>query len=65
MVIAIPRIQLRVSDFSGILIGEHFDVRRLLLADSPLASKPERRSRFLQVTSHESPVTSLRGFLWP
>jgi peptide chain release factor 1 len=28
-----PRIQLRVSEFSGILIREHFDVRRLLLAD--------------------------------
>jgi len=62
LVTTAPRIQLRVSDFSGTLIREHFDVRRLLLADSPLASKPERRSRFLQVVSHESPVTSLRGF---
>jgi peptide chain release factor 1 len=62
MVTTAPRIQLRVSDFSAILICEHFDVRRLLLAGSPLASKPERPSRFLQVTSHESSVTSLRGF---
>jgi peptide chain release factor 1 len=61
-VITTPRIQLRVFDFGGILIREHFDVHRLLLADAPLASKTERRSPFLRVTSHESPLTSLRGF---
>jgi peptide chain release factor 1 len=62
MVITTPCIELRVSDFSGMLIREHFDVRRLLLADFPLASNPERRSLFSQVASQESPVTSLRGF---
>jgi peptide chain release factor 1 len=47
-------IQLLVSGFGGILFNERFDVRRLLLADPPVAPTAERRFRFSPVTNHQS-----------
>jgi peptide chain release factor 1 len=55
-------IQLRDSSFSGILVHEHFDVRRVLLADPALLALVASPLLFSPVTSHESPVTSFRGF---
>jgi len=45
---------LRGFDIGVILIFEPFDVRRLLLADSPTAPY---RGAILIFTSHESPIT--------
>jgi len=39
----LPKSGLRDLEFSAILRTEQFDVRRFLLADSPIAPVPERR----------------------
>src|SRR6202795_4300921 len=58
----VGRIQLRVSEFSGILIREHFDVRRLLLAD-PASLALVASSLFPSLlTTHQSLFTSHKGF---
>jgi peptide chain release factor 1 len=61
-VATVARIQLRVSDFSGILIREHFDVCRLLLAD-PVSLALVASSLFPSLlTTHQSLFTSHKGF---
>jgi peptide chain release factor 1 len=58
----VARIQLLDSDFSGILISEHFDVRRLLLAD-PASLAQVASSLFPSLlTTHQSLFTSHKGF---
>jgi len=54
--------KLHVSDFSGILICEHFDVRRLLLAD-PASLALVASSLFPSLlATHHSLLTSQKGF---